>query len=164
MTTAIIFASILILATLFNAALITYTIYRDTTISKRQFELQIAAASSNKMPDIHKMAYSDLMKVVNDTIDYYTTQNLTINPLVSKSSEEISLILDDLSADIATKVKTSVSTHVSQCITCYITEDFYDRYILNNVRLLLVAHIEHAKRASRGTRRPPQKTILQDAT
>ena len=113
------------------------------------FEIQMAGAKMNKLPDIHKMPYNDLMKIVNDTIDYYTTRDLSINSLTNKSSEEISLILDDLSASIATNVKVSVSPYVSDCITCYVTEDFYDRYIINSVRLLLVANIEQRKSISR---------------
>lgn len=126
-----------------------YTIYRDTTKMQNNFQLQITAAQSNQRPDIHKMSYSDLMKIVNETIDYYTTQNLAVKTLASKSAEEISIQLDELSADIATKVKISVSPQVSNCITAYVTEDFYDRYIINSVRLLLVAHIEREKRATR---------------
>ena len=123
-----------------------YTIHRDTTKFTSNFELQMTAAKTNKLPEINKMQYSELMKIVNETIDYYTTQNMTVLSLTNKSSEEISLTLDELSADIATKVKVGVSRYVSECITCYVTEEFYDRYIINSVRLMLIAQIEKQKR------------------
>lgn len=126
-----------------------YTIHKDTLNNKRMFEIQMTSAKTNRLPDIYKMPYNELMKIVNETINYYTTQNMTLMSLVNKSSEEISLLMDDLSADIATKVKISVSPYVSECITCYITDDFYDRYIINSVRLLLVAHIEQNKNRHR---------------
>lgn len=126
-----------------------YTIYRDTTKMQNNLDIQIAAATSSKLPEIHKLPYSELMDIVNKTIDYYTTHNLTVNTLSTKSGDEISVQLDDLSADIATTVKLSVSPLVSNCITSYVSEDFYDRYILTTVRLLLVAHIEKLKRSGR---------------
>ena len=126
-----------------------YTIRRDTEKMTKNFEIQMTAAKTNKMPEINKLSYSDLMKIVNDTIDYYTTKDLTINSLTNKSPEEISLILDEISSDVATKVKVSVSPYVSQCITCYVTEDFYDKYILNSVRGLLIANIEYHKRMTK---------------
>lgn len=138
---------VLLLGTLIGLSV--YTIHRDTTKFTKNFELQMAAAKTNKLPEINKMQYSDLMKIVNETIDYYTTQNMTVLSLTNKSSEEISLVLDELSADIATKVKVGVSKYVSECITCYVTEEFYDRYIINSVRLMLIAQIEKQKRATR---------------
>ena len=149
MTPEIILLSTCIVALFVLIALTAYTIHRDTTKMSNNFQLQITAAQSSQRPDIHKMAYSDLMKIVNETIDYYTVQNLAVKTLASKSSEEISIQLDEIAADIATKVKISVSPQVSNCITAYVTDDFYDRYIINSVRLLLVAHIEREKRNTR---------------
>lgn len=149
----IIASCMILLATLVGLSV--YTIHRDTVKENNSFKIQMEAARSRAKPEIHRMPYSDLMKIVNETIDYYATRNLNILTLANKSSDEISLLLDDLSADIATKVKVSVSPYVSECITCYVTEDFYDRYIINSVRMLLLASIEQKKRASmRGNNRP----------
>ena len=156
-TTIIILISILIILTLISIGLAIHTIHRNTVTTKNTFEIQLASAKANKLPDIHKMAYSDLMKIVNDTIDYYTTRDLSLTDLTHKSSEEISLILDDIAADIATKVKVGVSPHVSECITCYIADEFYDRYIINSVRMLLIAYIEK-------NRRSKQRNIYQNNT
>ena len=143
----------IVLATLLSVSL--YIIRKDTINNKQMFEIQMTSAKTNRMPDIYKMPYNELIKIVNETINYYTTQNMTVKSLANKSSEEISLLIDDLSADIATKVKISVSKYVSECITCYVTEDFYDRYIINSVRLLLIAHIEQQKgRYKRNNSRP----------
>lgn len=126
-----------------------HAVRRDIFTLTKNFEVQMTAAKTNKLPEINKMQYSELMKIVNETIDYYTTQNMTVLSLANKSSEEISLTLDELSADIATKVKVGVSRYVSECITCYVTEEFYDRYIINSVRLMLIAQIEKQKRATK---------------
>ena len=125
-----------------------YNIHKDTIERNQMFQIQMTAAKTNKIPDISKLTYPELMKIVNETIDYYTTQNMAVLSLHNKNSAEISLLIDELSADIATKVKVSISKYVSECIICYVTEDFYDRYILNSVRLMLVAQIEKQRRAS----------------
>lgn len=138
---------IIAIALLVICVLSMYTIRRDTNRMKHTFEVQMASAKQKSMPEINKMPYPDLMKIVNETINYFTTQNMSVVSLVNKSPEEISILLDELSADIATRVKVSVSPYVSECITCYVTDDFYDRYIINSVRLLLVAHIEQHKRS-----------------
>lgn len=125
-----------------------YTIYRDTTKMQNNFNVQIAAAQANQRPEINKLTYQELIKIVNEVINYYTSQNMDVIGLASKNEDEISLILDELTADISTKVKISISPMVSDCILGYITEDFYDRYIFNSVRLLIVANVERIKHKS----------------
>ena len=135
---------------------LTYTIYRDTNKIEHNFQLQLAAAQAKQRPEIHKLEYSELIKIVNEVINYFTSQNMDVLSLASKTEEEISVILDELTADIATKVKVNISPMISDCITCYVTEDFYDRYILNSTRLMIVANIEKQKRMAKREKHTPK--------
>ena len=131
-----------------------YTIYRDTTRLDNNFRLQMTAASASRMPDISKYSYEELMKMLNNIIDYYTSQNLDVISLANKSEEEISLIMHDMSVDICTKVVTGLSPTFINCIQAYITEDFFNRYIINSVNMMIVLNIE--KRRARNNRKSSQ--------
>jgi hypothetical protein len=138
-----------------------YTIHRDTTKMQNNLQLQIAAASAAKKPEIHKLPYAELMKIVNNTIDYYTSQNMEILSFANKSPEEISLVINDLTIEISTKVETSISPVVYDVITSYVTEEFFSRYIFNSVQALIVLNIEKQKKTMESQQRKIQKTVEQ---
>lgn len=140
-----------------NVCLAIYTIYRDTTKISNNFELQIAASAALKKPEIHKLPYNELMKIVNSSIDYYTSQNMEVIGLANKTPEEISLLIDDLTADVSTRVVLSISPAVMECILTYITEEFFNRYIYNSVQALIVLNVEKQKNKIASQQRKAQK-------
>lgn len=156
MTIEIILLAIIAVMAVLMVVLTTYTIHRDMTKMDNNLKIQIASASANRKPDIHKMSYEDLMKIVNTTIDYFTSQNMEILALSTKSSEEISLMIDELTVDISSRVVLGLSDEVRGSVTAYVSEDFFNRYIYNSVQTLIVLNIEKEKR--KNTPKPVQKT------
>ena len=136
-----------------------YSIFRDTTKIQNNFNMQIAAATANKKPDIHKLPYTDLMKIVNNTIDYYTSQNMEVLTLSNKTSDEISLSINDLTVDISAKVVMSISPMVHSTILEYVTEEFFSRYVFNSVQALVVLNIEKQRKTLDSQQRKNQKTV-----
>jgi hypothetical protein len=137
---AIILLSAVITVLLFHYG---YVVRKDMELRKNQFDIQMKSASTNSLQNA--MKFEDIRSMLNTLITFYTTQYVSLGAFDGKSTEELSVILQDTEHGICVDIRLAMSKQLLNQWLLYSTEKFIDEYIAFSVLTVLVNTIEKKK-------------------
>ena len=142
---------IILLVTIFIILAVTltfmvYTIKRDSQIREREFNVKMAAAQMANTNGITSMKYTDLLSIIDKNMEYYVNQSILLSGVLKKTSEEKSLVINDILSTTCAQIECSISDKVKQALLNYITEEYLQTYIKDTTRVLLLYKIENPRK------------------
>ena len=139
------------------AGIASYSIYSNGKKTQDALMIQIEAAKAKKNNHIINMPYKDLLGIVDNLVNFYTKNAVMDFSLSTKNDTELSVVLDDILINICTDVKMSVSKDLHEAILFYVSDAYFNKYIKNTARLLLILEIKRAGRTIETT--PTQENV-----
>lgn len=109
-------------------------------------KVQIEAAKVKGVDHITKMSFDDATKILHHLIGFYVSNAILVNGLLSKDSDQLSTVMDDLLTKICTDVKMSMSEPLKTSFLNYVTDDYLNIMIKDTSRLVLTAKINERRR------------------
>ena len=122
-----------------------YTIARTAIKNEKMLEMQIEASKIKKTDHVNTMKFDDITGIINNLINFYTSEEIMRQGIFDKTTDEISLILDKLIIEISTKVTLAMSTELIDAFTNYTTKEHLLEYTKSTTRLNLITRIETKK-------------------
>lgn len=130
-----------------------YNIYKDKISKEVMFRLQLKSVDNATIKDA--LPVTDLYKIVDDTIKFYTSRQLKMMNLSDRTEQELSLLISDIILTIASDVELHLSERFKQIWEIYFdavpktqgdAPSHLNLYIHDNTELILVRAIETMKR------------------
>lgn len=118
-----------------------YIIYRDSTVRKNQFELQIKMAEAQTSMT-NPMNFDDIEKLINGLVMRETRLYLQQGGYFNKTSEELSLLLETFITEISTNVHMDLSKEIIRQWNKFSTEEYMVKFIINSTKTAVILVLE----------------------
>lgn len=118
-----------------------YIIYRDSTVRKNQFELQIKMAEAQTSMT-NPMNFDDIEKLINGLVMRETRLYIQQGGYFNKTSEELSLLLETFITEISTNVHVDLSKEIIRQWNKFSTEEYMVKFIINSTKTAVILVLE----------------------